>query len=65
MEISEFLIERGDPRILIHCTIDPIKVLATIYASSKLKEIYKYYVKGVKLNLPKNILHYSGDNLNK
>lgn len=37
LEISEFLIERGDPRILIHCTIDPIKVLSTIYVSSKLK----------------------------
>ena len=65
LEISEFLIERGDPRILIHCTIDPIKVLSTLFVTSKVKEIYKYYRKSVKLNLPKNYLHYSGDILNK
>ncbi len=65
LEICEFLIERGDPRILVHCTIDPIKVLSTIHLTSKLKETYRYYNKNVKLNLPKNYLHFNGDILNK
>lgn len=51
--------ERGDPRILIHCTIEPLRVLTTINCCSSVKEVAKYYSKG-RVNLPKGYWHYSG-----
>ncbi len=58
------MVERGDPRVLVHCNIDPIKVLATIFRNRKLVEVLKYY-RSAKLNLPKTALHYNGEVLMK
>lgn len=56
--------ERGDPRILIHCTIEPMKVLATINGCTSVKEVGRYYAKG-RISLPKNYWHYAGEILQK
>lgn len=64
VEICEFLMERGDPRILIHCTIEPLRVLTTINCCSSVKEVAKYYSKG-RVSLPKSHCHYSGEILQK
>ena len=57
-KIIDYLIENGDPRILIHAGTDPNTVVKSIQQSSVSKEIAKYY-KESKFLLPKDILHYN------
>ena len=63
-KIIDFLIENGDPRVLIHGNIDPNAVIKSIYKGSACKSITKYY-KNKKFSLPKGVLHYNSEVLEK
>lgn len=60
-QIVDFLVEKSDPRILIHSQLDPSKVLEAFKRCSKLSEI-KGYLSG-DFKLPKNYLHFNTDQL--
>lgn len=52
------MIEKGDPRVLIHANINPNAVIKAICKSSASKAIAKYY-RTSKISLPKATLHYN------
>lgn len=58
--ILSLIIEKSDPRILIHANLDPVLVMHSLLETSQLKSVLHYY-KTTKLSLPKNYLHYSRD----
>mgnify|MGYP006910306005 CR=1 FL=1 len=58
--ILSLIIEKSDPRILVHCNLDPVIVMHGLLESSSLRSIVQYY-KNTKLSLPRNYIHYNRD----
>lgn len=58
IDIIDYLIENGDPRILIHGSVDPIAVVKSITRSKQFMNIRKYF-KNQKFVLPKGTIHYN------
>lgn len=58
IKIINFLILKGDPRVLIHGSVDPCAVIKAVTKSSNCMKIGKYF-KGTKLILPKGSVHYN------
>ncbi len=56
-KIITFLIDKGDPRVLIHGSVDPNAVIKAITKSSQCSKIAKHF-KGTKFTLPKGTIHY-------
>lgn len=56
--ILSLIIEKSDPRILIHANLDPVLVMHSLLESASLRSILHYY-KATKLSLPRNYVHYN------
>lgn len=58
--ILSLIIEKSDPRILIHCNLDPVVVMHSLLESSNMRSVLQYY-RNTKLSLPKTYMHYNRD----
>lgn len=58
--IMGLIIEKSDPRILVHCNLDPVMVMQSLLDSTAMRTISQYY-RNNKLSLPKNYAHYNRD----
>lgn len=52
------MIDKGDPRVLIHGSVDPIAVVKSITKSCQFSKIRQYF-KTQKFVLPKGSIHYN------
>lgn len=56
--ILNLIVEKCDPRILIHANLEPVLVLHSLLESQPLRTVLAYY-KNAKLSLPKSYTHYN------
>jgi hypothetical protein len=59
-KIINFLIWKGDPRLLIHGNVDPTAVIREVGNSECCAKILEYFGSN-KFSLPKNAIHYRGE----